>query len=82
MMDGLHNIGACKAQKIVIPLQIAYMILEPVAAEIGLLQLIRLEHRSHGAIEDEDSFFHYLLYILHIKKAGAYPAFNLFSTIL
>ena len=32
------------------------MILQPLAAEIGLRQLVALDHRAHRAVENEDAF--------------------------
>ena len=54
-MDLGDDVGARERQEIVVATQILGMRAEPLPAEILLLQRVRLDHRPHGAVEDEDA---------------------------
>ena len=43
-----------QAQQVAVAAQVARMVAEPLAAEVGLGELVGLEHRAHRAVEDED----------------------------
>ena len=51
----LIDVGARQDQQIVVALEILRVILEPLAAEVRLGQLVALDHRPHRAVEDEDA---------------------------
>ena len=50
-----HDIGPGQREQVVGTAQVARMVGEALAPEIGLGQLVRLEHRAHGAVEHEDA---------------------------
>ena len=54
-MNPLDHIGAGDGEDVVVPLQIMAVILEPLAAEVGLGQRMALDHRSHGSVEQGDA---------------------------
>ena len=54
MVDLADHVGPRQDQDVVVALQILRMILEALAAEVGLGQLVALDHRPHRAVEDED----------------------------
>ena len=47
--------GRVSTSRSLLPLQIARVIGEPLAAEIRLGQLVALNHRAHRAVEHEDT---------------------------
>ncbi len=49
------DVGPRQHQQVVVALQVARVILEALAAEVGLGQLVPLDHRAHRAVEDEDA---------------------------
>ncbi len=49
------DVGPRDGQEIIVATQILGMRAEPLPAEILLLQRVRLDHRAHGAVEDEDA---------------------------
>ena len=54
VMNARNHIGPGEDQQIVVAFEIARVHPEPLAAEIRLRQLVALDHRPHGAVEDED----------------------------
>ena len=54
-MDRLDGRRSGQRQEIVVAAQVSGMIAEPVAAERRLVELVRLEHRAHRAVEDQDA---------------------------
>ena len=54
-VDRADDVGPRQDQDIVVAAQIARMIREPLAAEVGFGQLVALDHRAHRAVEDEDA---------------------------
>ena len=54
-MPGDH-VGPRQHQDVVVALEVLRVILETLAAEIRLGQLVPLDHRAHRAIEHEDPF--------------------------
>ena len=46
--------GLGQAQQVAVAAQVARVVAEPLAAEVGLAEPVRLEHRAHRAVEDED----------------------------
>ena len=55
-MDLRDHVGPRQDEDVVVALEILRMILEPLAAEIRLGQLVPLDHGAHRAIEHEDPF--------------------------
>ena len=53
-MDRPHGIGLGQRQQVVVALQVAWVVPEPVAAVPRLVEPVRLEHGAHRAIEHED----------------------------
>jgi hypothetical protein len=53
-MDRGDDVGTREHQQIVVASQLAGMRRQPLAAEVGLGQLVTLDHRAHGAVEDEN----------------------------
>ena len=54
-MDVGDDIRARERQEIVVALEIAAVILETLAAEIRFLELARLDHGAHGAVQQQDA---------------------------
>ena len=55
-MDVGDHVGPRQHQHVVVALQVLGMILEALAAEVGLGQLVALDHGAHRAVEHEDAF--------------------------
>ena len=55
-MNILDRLGLRQRQQIVIAPQILGVTLEAFAAEIAFRELMALDHRAHGAVEDQDFF--------------------------
>src|SRR5690606_25382228 len=55
-MDLVDDVGPHQRQQFVVALQVLAVAGEALAAEIGLAQLVALDHRAHGAVKDEDAF--------------------------
>ena len=54
-VDLADDVGPRQDQQVVVAAQILRVVLEPLAAEIGLGGLVALDHRPHRAVEDEDA---------------------------
>ncbi len=55
-MNSANDFRLSQGQQIVVALLVAVVCLEAVAVIVVGVQLVALDHRAHGAIEDEDSF--------------------------
>ena len=55
-MNILDRLGLRQRQQIVISAQILGVTLEAFGAEIAFRELMALDHRAHGAVEDQDFF--------------------------
>jgi hypothetical protein len=55
VVDGADDIGARQGQQIAVALELLGMRREALAAEVGLAELVRLDLRAHGAVDDEDA---------------------------
>ena len=55
-VHGPDRVGLRQRQEIVVAAQVAGMLAEAVAPVARLIELVRLEHRAHRAVEDEDAF--------------------------
>ncbi len=55
IVDLGDDVGACENQQVVVPLHVLRMIAEPIAAEVLLGQRVALDHRTHRAVEHQDS---------------------------
>ena len=53
-VHGADGVGLRQAQQVVVAAEVARVVAEPLTLEVGLAELARLEHRAHGAVEDED----------------------------
>ncbi len=65
-MDLLHHVGPGQAEQVVVALQKACVVAEALASEVGLLQLLSLEHGPDRSVEHEDP----------ISKQAAKPGFG------
>ena len=52
-MDGADDVGTRQHEHIAVPAQVLGVILEALAAEVRLRQLVALDHRAHRTVEDE-----------------------------
>jgi hypothetical protein len=50
------HVGSGYLQQVVVALQALGMVLEALAAVVGLGQSMALDHRAHRAVEDDDPF--------------------------
>jgi len=55
-VDVADNGGLGQDQQVVVALEVVRMILEPLAAIIGFLQLVLLNRGAIAAVKDEDAF--------------------------
>ena len=55
-MNVADRIGLRQDQQIVVAAQVVRPVGETLAPEIGFLQLQLLDHRAHGAVENENAF--------------------------
>ena len=55
-MDVEDDVGPRQHEQVVVALQIARMVREALAAEIGLSELVALDHRPHRAVENQKAF--------------------------
>ena len=53
-MDRRDRVGLGQAQQVAVAAQVARVVAEALAAEVGLAEPVGLEHRAHRAVEDED----------------------------
>ena len=49
------DLGPGQHQQVVATLEIVRPVLEPLAAERGFIQPVLLDHRAHGAVENDDA---------------------------
>jgi len=54
-VDFRDHVRAHQRQQLVVALEILVVLGEALAAEIGLAQLVALDHRAHGTIQDQDA---------------------------
>jgi hypothetical protein len=54
-VDLLDEVGAREHQEVVVAAQLLRMGREPVTPEVLFLQAVGLDHRPHGAVQDEDA---------------------------
>jgi hypothetical protein len=54
-VDAADQVGLGQAQQVVVPPQVTGPVREPLAAVVRLLELVPLDHRPHGAVEDEQA---------------------------
>ncbi len=57
-MDVADDVGPREHQKVAVALELARVIAEAIAAEVGLAELARLDLRAHGAVEHQDALLH------------------------
>ena len=55
LVDLLDDVGPGELQQLVVALQVLGVVLEALAAVVGLGQLVALDHRAHGAVDDQDA---------------------------
>ena len=55
-MNRLDHVRPRQHQQVVVALEVARVAGEPLAAEVGLPEPAALDHRAHGAVEDQDAF--------------------------
>jgi hypothetical protein len=53
-LDGLHDLRLRDVQHVEVPAQVARMLQKLRAAKSRFLQLLRLDHRAHGAVQNDD----------------------------
>jgi hypothetical protein len=54
-VDGLDDGGLRERQHVAVALQVVRMVGELRAPEVGLLQAVRLQHRAHRPVDDDDA---------------------------
>jgi hypothetical protein len=54
VVDLADHVGAREHEDLVVAAQVARVVAEALAAEVGLAELARLDHRAHRAIDHED----------------------------
>ena len=54
-MDALDHVRAREHEQVVVALQVARVVGEALAAEVGLGEPVPLDHRAHRAVEHEDA---------------------------
>ena len=54
-MDATNDVGAGEQQQVVVAFQVARVVAEAFAAIVGLLQVVALNHRAHGAVENQQA---------------------------
>ena len=54
-MDVAYKIRAGQAEEIIVAIELAGVAAEALSPEVILRERMRLDHRSHGAIEHEDA---------------------------
>ena len=54
-MNLLNDLRLGEAEEIVITLELLGVIFESLASELGLVELVLLDHGSHGSVEDVDA---------------------------
>ena len=57
-MDAANHVGPGQDEQVVRAAQVARVVLEALAAEGGLVELVALDHRAHRAVEDQDPLAH------------------------
>lgn len=56
-MNTADDVWLCQRQKIIVPLEIARPILKPFAPVGRFVQIVGLDHGSHGAVKYENTLF-------------------------
>jgi hypothetical protein len=54
-VDAAHHVGTREGQHLVVAGEVAGVVLEALAAKVGLGEALGLDHRAHGAVDDEDA---------------------------
>jgi hypothetical protein len=54
-VDRRDRVGLGETEQIAVAAQVARVVAEAIAPELGLPEPVRLEHRAHRPVEDEDS---------------------------
>ena len=68
-MDLADDVRLGQREEVVGAAQVARMVGEARTAEVGLAELVALEHRAHGAVEDEDALAQRLGQLLNTGTA-------------
>ena len=55
LVDLADDVGPHQRQQLVVALEVLVMVLEAIAAEVGLGQLVALDHGAHRAVQDQDA---------------------------
>ena len=53
-VDAADDVRLGEAEQVVVALEVALPVGEPLAAVVGLAEPLALDHRAHGAVHDED----------------------------
>ena len=53
-MDPADDLGLGQREQVVVTLQVLRVVGEALAAEVGLVEVLLLEHRAHRPVEDDD----------------------------
>ena len=56
-VDAANDLGAGEQQEVVVALKVMRVPGKVRAAIVGFLQLVTLDHRAHGAIQNQDALF-------------------------
>ena len=57
-MDGTHGSRLCQTQDVRVAAEVPRMVPEALATKVRLAEPVHLEHRPHGAVEDDDPVAH------------------------
>ena len=60
-MNLLNDVWSCDRQQIIVALEIKFPVFESLATKVFLIELVRLDHRAHCTIEQQDPFGQCLL---------------------
>ena len=60
-MDLLDDMWPCERQQVIVALEIRFPVLEALATIVILVELVRLDHRAHCTIEQQNPFGQCLL---------------------
>src|SRR3990172_5903207 len=69
-MNGANDLRLRQDQQIVVPLKVRFPILEALTAIVRFAQVIPLNHRGHGAVEQEDACGQQLVELRQAGDAG------------
>lgn len=73
LVNLVHNIWTCEAQKVIVSHQRLGMVFKFIPSEVALLKLMLLNHGSHAAVENHDPP---LQYAAELRLQGTFARFH------